>query len=691
MSILTLIPLLPLTACVLLTVAGRRLGPSSHRVAIPAVAMSFGLSVVAAVQVWSAGPQSIDLYRFVQVDTLVVDLGFYVDQLTVLLLLLVTSVSAIVHVYSSRYMIGDPRYARFFAVIGLFTAAMIALVMSRNLLMTFMCWEVMGICSYLLISHWAHRPAAGAAATKAFLVNAVADVGLLCAVLLAAQTFGTLDIPTILERASEVSGATVRPLGWAGVEWSVPSISAVASLLFVGALGKSAQLPFHVWLPFAMEAPTPVSALIHAATMVNAGPFLLVRFSPLLMLAPGVMAVIAVVGAATALFAAIVSTTQSDIKKILAYSTISQIGFMVMMCGAGAFVAAVFHLLAHGFLKAFLFLSTGNALQALTPHAPHDREPAPGQRSLSWPAAVGALVFACVPPAILFSGPYETMWTLHRTPGATVAFWFIALATVFLTGVYTSRAVVTHFREGFVLSGEVVRPQFFSIPHSFIVAAGALVLMGFFLEFPAWFTAFLAPALAPIDGFPPGLAAPARFQGWQLVPLLAAVGGWAVGVFRPLRPMPVVSPGWTNRLYVLFWNKWYVDEIYDAYIVAPNLRLARSLANRVERTLVDGAIDALVASSVHTALWLWQVLEGRGLDRAVGSTATASVGTARWLWRVLEGRGLQGGTERLSRQADSVGQFFQRREVHTLQEHLLLVISGLALLLMLFYLGVRGE
>ena len=365
MSVFILIPLLPLLAsCHPRAAADGAWVKQATSVAIPAVVLSFGLSVAAFVEILRNGPRTVPLYRLLQSGSLVVDLSFYIDQLTVLLLLLVTGVSAVVHVYSSRYMIGDPRYSRFFAVIALFTFAMVTLVMSNNLLMTYMCWEVMGICSYLLISHWAERKAACEAATKAFLVNAVADVGLGLGVILTFSTFGTLDIQQILARAESISGQTINLLSWAGLDLPVQTTTLIVLLLFTGALGKSAQVPLHVWLPFAMEAPTPVSALIHAATMVNAGPFLLVRFSPLLVLSPVAMTVIAVIGATTALFAALVSLTQTDIKKLLAYSTISQIGFMIMTCGVGAFVAAIFHLLAHGFLKGFLFLSTGNALQS---------------------------------------------------------------------------------------------------------------------------------------------------------------------------------------------------------------------------------------------------------------------------------------------------------------------------------------
>lgn len=278
--------------------------------------LSFGLSLFAFFEVATNGPISVSLYRLMQAGSLVVDLNLYIDQLTVLLLMLVTGVSSVVHVFSSRYMISDPRYNRFFAVIALFTFSMLMLVMSGNLLMLYVFWEVMGLCSYLLISHWAQRKPAIQAATKAFIVNAIADVGLGFGIILTFATFGTLDIQTILAQAEGLQDHTINMLGWMGMDYQIHPITIIPFFLFVGAMGKSAQLPFHVWLPFAMEAPTPVSALIHAATMVNAGPFLLVRMSPLLMLSPEAMTFIAIVGGATALFAAMVSMVQSDIKKI---------------------------------------------------------------------------------------------------------------------------------------------------------------------------------------------------------------------------------------------------------------------------------------------------------------------------------------------------------------------------------------
>jgi NADH-quinone oxidoreductase subunit L len=607
-------------------------------------------------------------------------------------------------------MIGDPRYPRFFAVTSLFTGAMVTLVMSRNLLMTYMCWEAMGICSYLLISHWAHRPAAARAAMKAFLVNAVADLGFGCAVLLTFQTYGTLDIPTVLEQAAS-AGATINILSWVGLDWAVPATTVIPLLLFVGAMGKSVQLPMHVWLPFAMEAPTPVSALIHAATMVNAGPFLLVRFSPMLVLAPAAMTVIAIVGAATALFAALVSMTQTDIKRNLAYSTMSHIGFMVMTCGVGAFAAAIFHLLAHGFLKAYLFLSSGNSLAA-TGHAHHPEHAAktgPEFRPLAW----GALIFACVPPVILFSGPYEALWTLTGVPAARWAFWIVALTAVFVAALRLFGLLAHSFSDSLPIGTSAVRPSLFA-PHSLIVLSGALVVAGFFYGFPSWFGDFIAPALAQVSQ--PQAASPATGLPGLVLPLLVAVSGWALALAMHRRPRPLLAEGRLNGLYVLFWNKLYFDEIYDAFVVGPTLRLAGGLAWWVERRIVDRALDLVAFVSAHVAVWLWRVLEGRGLDRAVGSTAmasmvaarwlwrvlegrgldravgstaTSSMVAARWLWRVLEGRGIQGSVERLPHQADAVGRFLQTREMHTLQEHLLLVVSGLAGLLFLFYLVIQ--
>ena len=666
MSVFVLIPLLPLLATFIIALGGRRLGEASHRVAIPAVVLSFGLSVGAFVEILRSGPQSIQLYRLLQSGSLVIDLSLYIDQLSVLLLLLVTGVSAVVHVYSSRYMIGDARYSRFFAVIAFFTFAMVTLVMSNNLLLTYMCWEVMGICSYLLISHWAERKAACQAATKAFLVNAVADVGLGLGVILTFSTFGTLDIQQILARAESIGGQSINLLSWAGLDLPVHTATLIVLLLFMGAMGKSAQVPFHVWLPFAMEAPTPVSALIHAATMVNAGPFLLVRFSPLLVLSPTAMTVIAVIGATTALFAAVVALTQSDVKKLLAYSTISQIGFMIMACGVGAFVAAIFHLLAHGFLKGFLFLSTGNALRSVAAHGSSETASGHGsQARRKWSVTMGALVFACVPPFILFSGPYEAMWTVHQFPAAKFTFWAIGLMTVFFTAMYLFRGVSSLFQQGPAVreSGNtrsVIQPQLFSPSHVLVLAVGAVGLVGILVVLWSGFVDFLAPVVGRPIGTLSALGQPSAFSAWLVLPLLAAVAGWGLAYILHVTPTTFFlgKSALAKSMYVLFLNKLYFDEIYDAFVVQPNIRFAR---------------------------WLWREIEVLAVDRVVVGIATVSVRLAQWLWRVIDVRWTQDPIDRLGRIAADASHVFQDMEPRTLQHHLAVVICGLGLAIGLLY------
>ena len=271
-----------------------------------------------------------------------------------------TGVSFVVHVYSSSYMIGDARYSRFFAVMALFTFGMVTLVMSSNLLMIFMCWEVMGICSYLLISHQSDRKAACNAATKAFLVNAVADIGLLFGIVLTFATFETLDVRQILSQSASVSGQAINLLAWVGLEWHVRTVTLITLLLFMGCLGKSAQVPLHVWLPDSMEGPTPISALIHAATMVTAGIFMVARMSPLFELSQTALTVVVVIGAVTAFSMALIALVQNDIKRVVAYSTLSQLGYMTVALGVSAYSVAILHLTTHAFFKALLFLGVGS-------------------------------------------------------------------------------------------------------------------------------------------------------------------------------------------------------------------------------------------------------------------------------------------------------------------------------------------
>ena len=626
-----LIPALPFAAFLIIALGSRWIGEASHRLAIPAVAASFILSVLACIDVYQHGARSIPLYTLVKSGNLTVEAGLYVDAVTVTLLFLVTGVSSLVHVFSSRYMQADPRYARFFALIALFTFAMIMLVMGANLFMLFMFWEIMGLCSYLLISHWSRRPSACDAATKAFLVNGVADVGLAFGIYLTWATFGTLDIQAILSAAPQYADQTVNFLGWLGLEWQVPILSVIALLLFMGPIGKSAQIPLHVWLPFAMEAPTPVSALIHAATMVNAGVYLLIRMAPLYVLAPTIMNVVAVVGGVTALFAAVVALTQFDIKRILAYSTISQLGFMVMACGVGAYGAAIFHLLTHGAMKSFLFLSAGSALQYLggTHHGEHDGDHAehghPSRTRVSRqqiPLYVGALIMALIPPIVIFWGPYEQLWELSHVDHARVAFWITGLATTFFVAFYLFQGTMEIFTpsdrvdwsEGF--RPGMMRPQLFSaslllgiIPITAGLAALRLLIWGDFLE-------FISPA------HPEGAAALARISltGWSPVSLLFGIGvamaGWATAFYFHIFPTHP-SAWWSERkktLYLFFLNQGYFDQVYETMIIRPYLRFASWLWQNLDVRLIDRPASGLVDASDKIGTSVSKVFGG---DQAV--------------------------------------------------------------------------
>ena len=697
MALFILIPLLPLLASIILLLGGCRWGENSHRIGIPAIGFSFALSVAAFIEVLRNGPFTLSLYRFFQSGSLTIDLTLYVDQLTVLLLLLVTGVSGVVHVYSSRYMIGEPRYNRFFAVIALFTFSMILLVMSGNLLLTLISWEVMGICSYLLISHAAKRPSACRAATKAFLVNSVADVAFSFGIILTFFTFGTLDIQTILAQAEGMQDHTINILGWMGLDLHIYPVTVIPFFLFIGAMGKSAQIPFHVWLPGAMEAPTPVSALIHAATMVNAGPFLLVRLSPLIILSPYAMTFIFFIGATTAVFAGIVSLTQSDIKKILAYSTISQIGFMVMACGLGAFAVAIFHLLAHGCYKAFFFLSTGNALRSVERglgHGEHEHPVSEGMGILYG----GALVLALLPPLVLFSGSYEYLWGVTGFVSAAIGFKVIGLITVFVASQYLFKGVTSLFVHGpktyWPASGQdsletqSVRPQLLNGSILTGLFLATVFVGGLLTLFWSWFANFLAPAFT-FSGVKLGEGTVEQgFPFWLVVSLGMAVAGWVYAYSKQVRsqhqvPRANVS---SNRLYFLFWNKGYFDEIYDAYLVNPTIKFAHWLWRNIDIRAIDRFILSIATYSVYFARWLWRMVDLRVIDHSTHSIATYSVYFARWLWRMVDIRLLGRKVELVAEQANAAGQLLQEMESRTIQHQILVMIFWLVAMTGLLYI-----
>ena len=361
-----LIPILPLAAFLVNGLFGRWTREKAHWVSVPAVVLSFLLSLFVLKDVLSGVNTYASLYRWITVGAFDVSVGVMIDPLTAVMLIVVTSVSSLVHIYSIGYMHGDKGYARFFAYLSLFTFSMLMLVLSNNLLELFVFWEAVGLCSYLLIGHWYDRRSAADAATKAFVVNRVGDFGFGLGLLLIFVTLGTLDYQAVFLGAKAATNQTVDLLAPFGGKLDVGLVTLIALLLFAGAMGKSAQLPLHVWLPDAMEGPTPVSALIHAATMVTAGVYMVARMHPVFELSPSAMATVAVVGGGTAIFAATIGLVQNDIKRVVAYSTVSQLGYMFLACGIGAYGIAIFHLMTHAFFKGLLFLGAGSVIHALS-------------------------------------------------------------------------------------------------------------------------------------------------------------------------------------------------------------------------------------------------------------------------------------------------------------------------------------
>ncbi|MEA2717722.1 MAG: NADH-quinone oxidoreductase subunit, partial [Actinomycetota bacterium] len=429
-----LIPALPLTGFLVLLVAGRRLGdPRAGWLATAMMGAAFLTTLIVFLGlVGRHGEERVftqTLFPWIQSGSLRVNVGFLVDPLSVTMALFVTGVGALIHLYAVGYMHGDEKYPKFFVYLNLFAFSMLMLVLSDNFLLTFLGWEGVGACSYLLISFWFERPTAASAGKKAFITNRIGDFGFMIAMFLIFATVGTLDyVPALaaLGRAPEYTA------------------SAVALLLFLGAAGKSAQLPLYVWLPDAMEGPTPVSALIHAATMVTAGVFLMVRVNPVLAAAPDVSTFIAWVGVLTALFAATIACAQNDIKKVLAYSTISQLGYMFLAVGSGAYAAAIFHMVTHAFFKALLFLGAGSVIHGM--HDEQDMKRMGGLRTwmpiTSGTFIVGWLAIAGVPP---FSGFWSKDDILLNAFDKSPALWFVGLVTALLTAYYMSRQVFLVF------------------------------------------------------------------------------------------------------------------------------------------------------------------------------------------------------------------------------------------------------
>ncbi len=436
-DVVWLIPALPLAGFVLILLFGRKLGdPKAGYLATTMIGASFAVTVGVFADLLSKSAEErrhiATLFQWAPVGDLQIDLAFLADPLSITMCLFVTGIGTLIHLYAVGYMHGDERFSKFFLYLNLFALSMLVLVLGENLLVTFIGWEGVGTCSYFLISFWHERDSAATAGKKAFVTNRVGDWGVMIAMFLAFEAVGTLSYGGI--NAAAESGAL-----------SQSSATAIALMLFIGACGKSAQLPLYLWLPDAMEGPTPVSALIHAATMVTAGVFLMTRVNPVLAVAAGwAPTLIAIVGVSTALFAATIAVAQNDIKKVLAYSTVSQLGYMFLAVGSGAYVAAIFHMVTHAFFKALLFLGSGSVIHGM--HHEQDMRRMGALRKLmpitAFTFIIGWLAIAGVPP---FAGFWSKDEILLYAFAKSPVLYFVGLVTALLTAYYMTRQVIMVF------------------------------------------------------------------------------------------------------------------------------------------------------------------------------------------------------------------------------------------------------
>jgi NADH-quinone oxidoreductase subunit L len=646
-----LIVFLPLLAAIVAGLGGRWIGNFAAKlVTTAALFAAAALSWPIFFDFLSGDTQAmvVTVAEWIKSGDLDVRWSLRVDTLTAVMLVVITTVSSLVHLYSWGYMAEDPSQPRFFAYLSLFTFAMLMLVTADNLVQMFFGWEGVGLASYLLIGFWYHKPSANAAALKAFVVNRVGDFGFSLGIFAAFLVFGTLSIPEILERAPEFAGSTI---GFAGLR--VDTLTLICLLLFVGAMGKSAQLGLHTWLPDAMEGPTPVSALIHAATMVTAGVFMVCRLSPLFETSETALAVVTAVGAATAFFAATVGTAQNDIKRVIAYSTCSQLGYMFFAAGVGAYGAAMFHLFTHAFFKALLFLGAGSVIHAM--HHEQDMRFYGGLRReipfTFWMMVIGTLAITGVGIAGVagFAGFWskdailESAWASGSVTG-TIAFWTGAIAAL-LTSFYSWRLIfLTFFGTPRWAQSEHIQhamhghgdhpdaehgdsshskstppagtagyhphesPRTMLVPLA-VLALGA-VLAGqlfhdAFLEAEAG-AAFWAGSLS----FDTHLAHAAHeVPLWvKLSATVAMLLGLAIAWNNYMR-RPEAASGFVRQfggIHAFVLNKWYFDELYDRIFVRPSLWLGRLLWKGGDEGTIDrfgphGAAVAVAAGNRVTA------------------------------------------------------------------------------------------
>ncbi len=613
------IVLAPLTAAIIAGLFGRIIGRAgAHWVTIIAVALSFALSVLVLQGQLSNGEVfNGSVYTWMVVDGVNMEIGFLIDRLSALMMAVVTFVSLMVHIYTVGYMHDDPGYQRFFCYISLFTFAMLMLVMSNNFLQLFFGWEAVGVVSYLLIGFWYTRPTAIVASLKAFLVNRVGDFGFLLGISTLFFFTGSLDYTEVFADAEFLQNQYIEV--FPGIPWSAVSVACI--LLFVGAMGKSAQMPLHVWLPDSMEGPTPISALIHAATMVTAGVFMVVRMSPLFEYSEAALSVVLVVGATTALFTGLLGIAQNDIKRIIAYSTLSQLGYMTVALGSSAYAAGIFHLMTHAFFKALLFLAAGSVILALH-HEQDIRRMGGLKRYLPityWTCLAGALALIGFPGTAGFFSKDALIEAVGHstTPGASYAF-ICVVAGVFVTGLYTFRMFFLVFH-GQERVDEDARQNLHESPWVVTLPLILLAIPSLFIGWPTigpvLFGDYFGSSLTILQQHDVLRELGTDFHGalgfvehglMSPVVYLAAAGVF-VAWYLYLRN-PAIVPALQRRfshLYQLLLNKYYFDEINDKVFARGSLAIGNIFWRVGDVVVIDGAF---VNGSARFIGWVSEAL-----------------------------------------------------------------------------------
>jgi NADH-quinone oxidoreductase subunit L len=644
LTYLWIIPLLPLLGAAANGIFGGRWPKSTVTgVALSSTTLAFLAALEALREFLSLSPNQIPwiktYFTWISAGGFQADFALQVDQLTVIMLLVVTGVGWLIHIYSTGYMHDDPGYRRFFSYLNLFMFFMLVLILAANYLLMFVGWEGVGLCSYLLIGFYFLKQSATNAGNKAFWVNRVGDFGFLLGLLLIFRTFGTLDFATVLPRAASMPADPAGQIG---------TLTAIALLLFVGAAGKSAQLPLYVWLPDAMEGPTPVSALIHAATMVTAGVYMVVRSHAIFLNAPVAMQVVGVIGCLTALFAATIGLVQTDIKKVLAYSTVSQLGYMFLACGVGAFSAGIFHLMTHAFFKGLLFLAAGSVIHAMG--GEQDMRKMGGLRKkipvTFWTMFMATLAIAGAPG---FSGFFSKDEILNEAQRVSPVLWGLGVLTAGLTSFYMFRLLfLTFFGAGRYDQHQVhvhESPKNMTVP---LIVLAILSVCGGWMAAPQLmggvnhFQQFLAPVLAT-GAEPAAAAAESAGGGGEILqallgaPVIAGLLGfllaWWFYIKSPEAPKKLADS--LSAPYKLLSGKYFIDELYAAVIVRPLVWISdKVLWHGVDERAIDGAVNGVAFVSRESGDRLRHANTGNIRSYATWIVLGVLVFTSLLLWMV---------------------------------------------------------